>query len=411
MGRTPGSKNKSEGKESIDKVKGALTNEQIVAQATSDTGYIEPNKDKMNAVMEAMKQIEKEFGKGSVIKLGDQPAIRTEVIPTGAMSLDIALGVGGLPKGRIIEVIGPESSGKSTLALQIIAEAQKLGGICAYIDAENAMDKEYASKIGVDTDNLFLTQPDYGEQGLAIAEKFVRSGGIDLIVVDSVAALLPKVELDGEIGDQHMGLQARMMGQAMRKLTAVLNKSKTTIIFINQIREKIGIAFGNPEVSPGGRALKFYASVRIDIRRKDAIKEGDKVIGNHIVAKVVKNKVAPPFTRAEFDIIFGKGVDKESAILGAAEACGVVTKSGSWYFYGKEKIGQGQGGTVEYLRKNKEKLDNIGKDTMAKSIKLVDAVEVNEAEVNEDVPEMPEEEIKGIEGAKVEGTEKKEEFL
>jgi recombination protein RecA len=405
MGRTAGSKNKVEGKESIDKVKGTLTNEQIIAQATSDTGYIEPNKDKMAAVLEAMKQIEKDFGKGSVVKLGDQPVIRTEVIPTGAMSLDIALGVGGLPKGRIVEIYGPESSGKSTLAMAIIAEAQKLGGICAYIDAENAMDKEYASKIGVDTKSLFLTQPDYGEQGLAIAEKFVRSGGIDLIVVDSVAALLPKAELDGDIGDQHMGLQARMMGQAMRKLTAVLNKSKTTIIFINQIREKIGVMFGSPETQPGGRALKFYASVRIDIRRKETIKEGDKVIGSHIVAKVVKNKVAPPFTHAEFDIIFGKGVDKESAILGAAEACGVVTKSGSWYFYGKDKIGQGQGGTVEYLRKNKELLNNIGKDTMAKSIKLVDAVEESD-----DVPEMPkEEEIP--EDTKVEGTEKKEEFL
>jgi recombination protein RecA len=404
MGRKPGSKNKGDGVEADNK--SGLTNEQIVAQATSDTGYIEPNKDKMNAVLEAMRQIEKDYGKGAVIKLGDTVAVKTEVIPTGAMSLDIALGVGGLPKGRIIELFGPESSGKSTLAMAIIAEAQRLGGICAYIDAENAMDKEYASKIGVDTQNLFLTQPDWGEQGLDIAEKFVRSGGVDLIVVDSVAALLPKAELDGDMGQQFMGTQARMMGQAMRKLTAILNKSKTTIVFINQIREKIGVMFGSPETTPGGRALKFYASVRIDIRRKEPIKEGDKIIGNHILAKIVKNKVAAPFAHAEFDIIFGKGVDKESAILGAAEACGVVTKSGSWYFYGKEKIGQGQGGVVEGLRKNKELLDNIGKDTMNKSIKLVDANEI--AVETEDVPEMPEEEIVNTAGAE---EKKKEEFL
>lgn len=409
MGRTKGSKNKKsevevviekgvkEAKEVLDKTSTVVKTakikkptdiekaEAIVAQATSDTGYLEPNKDKMKAVAEAMKLIEKKFGKGAVIKLGDTTAIKTEVISTGAMSLDIALGVGGLPKGRIVEFIGPEMSGKSTLAMQVIAEAQKMGGICAYVDAENAMDKEYAANIGVDISRLYLSQPDYGEQGLAIAEDFVRSGGIDIVVVDSVAALLPKAELEGEMGQQFMGLQARMMSQAMRKLTAIVNKSKTIVIFINQIREKIGIAFGNPEVSPGGRALKFYASVRIDIRRKETIKEGEQVIGNHVLAKVIKNKVASPFTHAEFDIIFGKGVDKTSAILSSAESCGVVTKSGSWYTYGKEKIGQGQGGAVAYLSKNKDLLNKISKETMEKSITVVEVKPV----VDEENPEMP----------------------
>jgi recombination protein RecA len=366
--------------------------EAIVSAATSDSGYLEPNKAKMKAVIEAMKQMDSKYGKGTVIKLGDRVAIKTEVIPTGAMSLDIALGVGGLPKGRIIELFGPEMSGKSTLAMQIIAEAQKLGGICAYIDAENAMDKEYASKIGVDTDNLMLSQPDWGEQGLEIAENFVRSGGVDVIVVDSVAALLPKAELEGEMGQQFMGLQARMMSQAMRKLTAIVNKSKTIIIFINQIRDKIGIAYGNPEVTPGGRALKFYSSVRIDMRKKEAIKEGDKVLGNHVLAKVVKNKVAAPFTHAEFDIIFGKGVDKVSAILSSAENCGVVTKSGAFYSYGDIKIGHGQGGAVAYLAEHKDILDKIGKETMAKSITVV---EVKGAE-DEEIPEMPESEIEPV---------------
>ena len=310
------------------------------------------NTEKKKALEMAMSQIEKQFGKGSVMKLGEFKAMEIEAIPTGALSLDIALGIGGVPRGRIIEVFGPESSGKTTLALHIVAEAQKMGGEAAFIDAEHALDPVYAKKLGVDIDNLIVSQPDTGEQALEITESLVRSGALDVIVVDSVAALVPKAEIDGDMGDSHMGLQARLMSQALRKLTGAINKSKTVLIFINQLREKVGIMFGNPEVTPGGRALKFYSSVRLDIRRIENIKQDGEVLGNRVRVKVVKNKVAPPFREAEFDIIYGKGISKSGNILDLGVNLDIVEKSGSWFSYNGDRIGQGRENAKKYLEDN-----------------------------------------------------------
>ena len=317
------------------------------------------NSEKMRALEAALGQIEKQFGKGSVMKLGDYTAMNVEAIPSGALSLDIALGIGGIPRGRIIEVFGPESSGKTTLALHLIAEAQKMGGEAAFIDAEHALDPVYAKHLGVNIDELIVSQPDTGEQALEIAEALVRSGALDIIVVDSVAALVPKAEIDGDMGDAHVGLQARLMSQALRKLAGVINKSKCVIVFINQLREKVGIMFGNPETTPGGRALKFYASVRLDIRRVESLKQDGEVIGNRTRVKVVKNKVAPPFREAEFDIIYGKGISKEGNILDAAVNLDIVEKSGSWFSYNGERIGQGRENVKEYLAKNPKIAEEI----------------------------------------------------
>ena len=309
------------------------------------------NSEKMKALEAALGQIEKQFGKGSVMKLGDYTAMNVEAIPTGALSLDIALGIGGIPRGRIIEVFGPESSGKTTIALHMIAEAQKMGGEAAFIDAEHALDPVYAKHLGVDIDNLIVSQPDTGEQALEIAEALVRSGALDIIVVDSVAALVPKAEIDGDMGDSHVGLQARLMSQALRKLAGVINKSKCVIVFINQLREKVGVMFGNPETTPGGSALKFYASVRLDIRRVESLKQDGEVIGNRTRVKVVKNKVAPPFREAEFDIIYGKGVSKEGNILDIAVNLNLIEKSGSWFSYQGTRIGHGDTGSAMELQK------------------------------------------------------------
>ena len=316
--------------------------------------------DKLRALDAAVAQIEKQYGKGSVMKLGDNSAnMNIETIPTGSLSLDLALGIGGIPKGRIIEIYGPESSGKTTVTLHMIAEVQKRGGIASFIDAEHALDPVYAKNIGVDIDNLYISQPDNGEQALEIAETMVRSGAVDIVVVDSVAALVPKAEIDGDMGDSHVGLQARLMSQALRKLTAVISKSNCTVVFINQLREKIGVMFGNPETTTGGRALKFYASVRMDVRRIETLKAGGEVIGNRTRVKVVKNKVAPPFKEAEFDIMFGKGISGEGDILDLAAACDIVNKSGAWYAYKGNKIGQGRDNTKQYLIENPEILAEI----------------------------------------------------
>ena len=317
------------------------------------------NSEKMKALEAALGQIEKQFGKGSVMKLGDYTAMNVEAIPTGALSLDIALGIGGIPRGRIIEVFGPESSGKTTLALHLIAEAQKMGGEAAFIDAEHALDPVYAKHLGVNIDELIVSQPDTGEQALEIAEALVRSGALDIIVVDSVAALVPKAEIDGDMGDAHVGLQARLMSQALRKLAGVINKSKCVIVFINQLREKVGVMFGNPETTPGGRALKFYSSVRLDIRRVESLKQDGEVIGNRTRVKVVKNKVAPPFREAEFDIIYGKGISKEGNILDAAVNLDIVEKSGSWFSYNGDRIGQGRENVKDYLAKNPKVAEEI----------------------------------------------------
>ena len=317
------------------------------------------NAEKKKALEAAMSQIEKQFGKGSVMKLGEFKAMEIEAIPTGALSLDIALGIGGVPRGRIIEVFGPESSGKTTLTLHIIAEAQKMGGEAAFIDAEHALDPVYAKKLGVDIDNLIVSQPDTGEQALEITESLVRSGALDVIVVDSVAALVPKAEIDGDMGDSHMGLQARLMSQALRKLAGAINKSKTVLIFINQLREKIGVMFGNPETTTGGRALKFYASVRMDIRKIENIKQDGEVKGNRVRVKVIKNKVAPPFREAEFDIIYGEGISKEGNILDMAVNLDIVEKAGSWFSYNGERIGQGRENVKKYLKENPKMLEEI----------------------------------------------------
>ncbi|MBI4467619.1 MAG: recombinase RecA [Acidobacteria bacterium] len=301
----------------------------------------------------AITQIEKEYGKGSIMRLGDKDVmVPVAVIPTGALSLDAALGVGGMPRGRVVEIFGPEAGGKTTLALHVIAEAQKRGGMAAFIDAEHALDAPYAKKLGVDVDNLLVSQPDSGEQALEIAETLIRSGALDVVVVDSVAALVPKAELEGEMGDPQMGLQARLMSQALRKLKAIVNKSKTCLIFINQLREKIGVMFGNPETTPGGRALKFYSDVRIDVRRIATIKEGERAIGNHTRAKVVKNKLAAPFREAEFDLIYGEGICRETDLLDLGVAQGIIEKSGAWFALNGERIGQGRENTRQFLREN-----------------------------------------------------------
>jgi recombination protein RecA len=308
--------------------------------------------DKTKALEMAMVQIEKQFGKGAIMKLGESGHMNVEVIPTGALGLDIALGVGGVPRGRVVEVFGPESSGKTTVALHIVAEAQKTGGDAAFIDAEHALDPVYAKKLGVNIDNLLVSQPDTGEQALEICEALVRSGAIDVIVVDSVAALVPKAEIDGEMGDSHIGLQARLMSQALRKLAGVINKSKTCVIFINQLREKVGVMFGNPETTPGGRALKFYASARLDVRRVDSIKSGSDVLGIRTRIKVVKNKVAPPFKEAEVDIIYGEGISREGNVLDVSSGLDIVNKAGSWFSYNGQRIGQGRENAKQFLKDN-----------------------------------------------------------
>ena len=307
----------------------------------------------------AITQIEKQFGKGSIMRLGEDAKLDLDFIPTGSMELDLALGIGGVPRGRVVEIYGPESSGKTTLALHIIAEAQKTGGIAAFIDAEHALDPGYAKKLGVDIENLIISQPDTGEQALEITESLVRSGALDVVVIDSVAALVPKAEIDGEMGDSHMGLQARLMSQALRKLAGAINKSNTTCLFINQLREKIGVMFGNPETTSGGRALKFYASVRMDVRRIDSLKQGDSIVGNRTRVKVVKNKIAPPFKQAEFDIMYGEGISKHGSVLDTGVTSGIINKSGSWYNYEDVKLGQGRENAKDYLKQNTELFDEI----------------------------------------------------
>lgn len=320
------------------------------------------DENKLKALESALSQIEKQYGKGSVMKLGDTAAnMNIETVPTGSISLDIALGLGGVPKGRVVEIYGPESSGKTTVALHMVAEVQKRGGIAGFIDAEHALDPVYARNIGVDVDNLYISQPDNGEQALEITETMVRSGAVDIVIVDSVAALVPKAEIDGDMGDSHVGLQARLMSQALRKLTAVISKSNCVVIFINQLREKVGVMFGSPETTTGGRALKFYASVRLDVRRIEALKQGGEIVGNRTRVKVVKNKIAPPFKEAEFDIMFGQGISKEGDVLDLASSVGIVVKSGAWYAYNDNKIGQGRENSKQYLKENPEIFSEIEK--------------------------------------------------
>ena len=332
---------------------------------------LDDQKERNKALDIAVGQIEKQFGKGSIMRLGQRGAIApVECIPTGAISIDYALGIGGMPRGRVVEVYGPESSGKTTLALQVIAEAQKAGGMAAFVDAEHALDAKYAQKLGVDLENLLVSQPDNGEQALEIVEVLIRSGGVDVVVVDSVAALVPKAEIEGEMGDAQMGLQARLMSQALRKLTGIVSKSKTTLIFINQLREKIGVMFGNPETTTGGRALKFYASVRIDIRRIASIKDGDQVIGGRTRVKIVKNKMAPPFREAEFDIMYGEGISREGDLLDLAVEKRIIEKSGAWFAYGGERLGQGRENAKQFLRENPDIRQTI-EDRVRKELGLV----------------------------------------
>ncbi len=320
----------------------------------------EKNNEKMKALDAVLLQIEKQYGKGSIMRLGEQAGqTEIEVIPTGCLTLDLALGIGGMPRGRIIEIYGPESSGKTTVALHAIAETQKLGGVAAFIDAEHALDPVYAKKLGVNLDDLYVSQPDTGEQALDIADALVRSSAVDMIVIDSVAALTPKAEIEGDMGDSHVGLQARLMSQALRKLTAIVNKSHTCVIFINQLREKVGIMFGNPETTPGGKALKFYASVRIDVRRMDSLKDGDGIMGNRTKAKIVKNKLAPPFKQAEFDIVFGEGISQEGCIIDMGVQYDVLQKSGAWFSYNGEKIAQGRERLRQYLKENVQLKEEI----------------------------------------------------
>lgn len=322
--------------------------------------YILVNEEKLKALDAAISNIEKQFGKGSVMKLGDSTAnMNVECIPTGSLSLDIALGLGGVPKGRVVEIYGPESSGKTTVALHMVAEVQKRGGIAGFIDAEHALDPVYAKKIGVDIDNLYISQPDNGEQALEITETMVRSGAVDIIIVDSVAALVPKAEIEGDMGDSHVGLQARLMSQALRKLIGAVNHSKCIVIFINQLREKVGVMFGNPEVTTGGRALKFYSSVRLDVRKIETLKQAGEVIGNRTRIKVVKNKIAPPFKEAEFDIMFGQGISREGDILDLAANCNVIQKSGAWYAYNGDKIGQGRENAKQFLREHPDIMSDV----------------------------------------------------
>jgi recombination protein RecA len=315
----------------------------------------------------ALGQIEKQFGKGSIMRLGENAHMQIEVVPTGALALDVALGVGGLPRGRIVEIFGPESSGKSTLAMHVVAEAQRNGGTCAYIDAEHAMDPVYAKAIGVNIDDLLISQPDTGEQGLEIADMLIRSGSLDVVVIDSVAALVPRAEIEGEMGDSHVGLQARLMSQALRKLTANLNRSKTIAIFINQLREKIGVMFGSPETTPGGRALKFYSSVRLDIRRIESLKDGAEVVGNRTRVKVVKNKTAPPFKQAEFDIMYGRGISREGSVIDLGVDLGIIKKSGAWFTYEGEQLGQGREKAKEFLASSPELMVEITDKVMRKA--------------------------------------------
>jgi recombination protein RecA len=353
--------------------------------------------DRAKAVELALSQIEKQFGKGSIVRLGSREALLPiAVISTGSISFDAALGVGGIPRGRVTEIYGPESSGKTTICLQIIAEAQKNGGLAAFVDAEHALDPGYAKKLGVDVDNLLVSQPDSGEQALEITEALVKSGAIDVLVVDSVAALVPKAELDGEMGDSHMGLQARLMSQALRKLTGCVSKSRTALIFINQIREKIGVMFGNPETTTGGRALKFYSSVRVDIRRISAIKEGDVVTGNHTKVKIVKNKVAAPFREAEFDILYGEGISKEGDVLDQAVANNIVEKSGAWYSYDGERIGQGRENTRTFLKENKAVFAKM--DAALRKALNIGAVKTDVPEVPASGPAEAKEAVRGRKG-------------
>jgi len=315
--------------------------------------------DRAQSLEMAMGQIEKQFGKGAIMRLGERPNVGIEAIPTGALALDLALGIGGLPRGRVVEIFGPESSGKSTLAMHVVAEAQRNGGVCAYIDAEHAMDPVYAAAIGVNVDDLYISQPDTGEQGLEIADMLIRSGALDVVVIDSVAALVPRAEIEGEMGDTHVGLQARLMSQALRKLTANLNRSRTICIFINQLREKIGVMFGSPETTPGGRALKFYSSVRLDIRRIESIKDGAEITGNRTRVKVVKNKVSAPFKQAEFDIMYGKGISREGSLLDVAVDLGIVKKAGAWFTYEGEQLGQGRENVKAFLAENLDMMVEI----------------------------------------------------
>jgi recombination protein RecA len=329
-----------------------------------------------NALEMAVSQIERQFGKGAIMKMGDAATRKAEIISTGALSLDLALGIGGVPRGRVVEIYGPESSGKTTLALHVVAEAQRNGGIAAFIDAEHALDPIYSKALGVDVDELLISQPDTGEQALEIADMLIRSGALDVVVIDSVAALVPRAEIEGEMGDSHVGLQARLMSQALRKLTANLNRSRTTAVFINQLREKIGVMFGSPETTPGGRALKFYSSVRLDIRRIEAIKDGGENTGNRVRVKVVKNKMAPPFRQAEFDIMFGEGISREGSLLDVAVDQGVVRKSGAWFTFDNDQLGQGRENAKRFLRENPE----IAMQLQAKIYELVGLAEVPESE-------------------------------
>ena len=348
------------------------------------TTSIKMDDNKSKALSAALSQIERQFGKGTVMRLGDGAVQNIEAIPTGSLALDNALGIGGLPRGRVVEIYGPESSGKTTLTLQVIAEAQKLGGTCAFVDAEHALDPSYAEKIGVDVDNLLVSQPDTGEQALEITDMLVRSAAIDVVVVDSVAALTPKAEIEGDMGDHHVGLQARLMSQALRKLTANIKRSNTMVIFINQIRMKIGVMFGNPETTTGGNALKFYASVRLDIRRIGAIKKADEVLGNQTRVKVVKNKVAPPFKQCEFDILYNEGISHEGELIDMGVMHNIVDKSGAWYGYGKERIGQGKDNARQYLKDHPEMADEIEE-------KLRVAMGISDAPEIIDAPDMAEE--------------------
>ncbi len=341
------------------------------------------NGEKQKAINLAMTQIERQFGKGSIMRLGDRPKVNVEVIPTGSISLDFALGIGGIPRGRITEIYGPESSGKTTLSLHIIAEAQRRGGLAAFVDAEHALDPTYARKLGVDTVNLLVSQPDNGEQALEIVETLVRSGALDIVVVDSVAALVPRAEIEGEMGDSHMGLQARLMSQALRKLTGTVSKSNTSVVFINQLREKIGVMFGNPETTTGGRALKFYTSIRMDIRRIAAIKTGTDLVGNRTKVKVVKNKMAPPFRECEFDIMYSEGISKEGDLLDLAANMNIVQKSGTWYSFEEERLGQGRENVKAFLKENPELCQKIEK-LVRQKLELTDEIEPEETASNPD---------------------------